>query len=658
MRPMIAAVALGLATMFTPAATLLAQDAKSDAVVVKAITPKFTAKTEEEIRALAASWNTAISAFDKPALRELYRAQDRAAVDTMPPKEVVNARIQINKVERINESAARIDYLRVWKEPKAGSLRGSLFAVLVDGKWQLSTAPIDTPIAASPAKPAEVTKAAVPPTKSATAVKPPLKGGAVVGGQPMPTKPHSRPAQTAQSVATPAPQAVATNRVKDIYAEVGRVQIVKLPFAINRVAVGDPVIADFTVVSPREIYILGKTVGTTNMVLWEKSGRSHVINASVSIDLVPLRETLRRTFPGERDISVSAASGSVLVSGSVADTLVADAVLRLADAYIDNLNNYMNRALTVEKLPRTNPSRTEVSNQIIRENDTRSTSFRVVNMLRVRDAQQVMLEVRIAEVSKTLLESLGFNFSSLAKGRVDSALSGNQFDGADVSSISSRIISSNAALGSLSYLISGKRGTVVNIDAQKNDELVKILAEPTIVAMSGKEGSFLSGGKIFLPVPSSANQTPGLVEQEFGVRLRFLPTVLDGGRISLRVDPEVSELVSRDPVLINARKVSSTVQLRDGETLVIGGLMRNNVKEVINAFPVLGELPILGALFRSTEFVNDKTELVIVVSPSLVKGTEAMPMLPTDNFQTPSRPELFIEGRMEGRGVATPRADR
>lgn len=208
--------------------------------------------------------------------------------------------------------------------------------------------------------------------------------------------------------------------------------------------------------------------------------------------------------------------------------------------------------------------------------------------------------------------------------------------------------------------------TGAQFDLSKTDGLIKILAAPTIMAVSGQEGSFLVGGKVFLPVQSTSNGTATvtLQEQDYGVGLKFVPTVLDKGRINLKVAPEVSEL-SKEPVTVVSsgtttvlptfftRKVSTTVQLGHGESLVIGGFFRNNVTETVNAIPLLGQLPILGALFRSSEFRSDQTELVVVVRPTLVEGTVKQPPLPTDNFIQPSRAEFFLEGRLEGRPPVT-----
>jgi pilus assembly protein CpaC len=269
-----------------------------------------------------------------------------------------------------------------------------------------------------------------------------------------------------------------------------------------------------------------------------------------------------------------------------------------------------------------------------------------VNLLQVAAAQQVMLEVKIAEVSKALIDKLGVG------------IQGGPSSGSVTTSILSSFLVGNLG-GNLS--ITRASGSGVYLDAEKKESLVKVLAEPNVMAISGQEGSFLAGGKILIPVAQDALGRIALEEKEFGVGLRFTPTVLSGGRINLRVSPEVSEL-SRDGVgigngttqarailpLITTRRASTTVQLADGQSFAIGGLIKNNSNANIKAFPVLGELPVIGALFRSTDFQNDKTELVFVVTPRLVKPLPLPNKLPTDGLRDPSRKELFIDGKLEG----------
>jgi pilus assembly protein CpaC len=274
---------------------------------------------------------------------------------------------------------------------------------------------------------------------------------------------------------------------------------------------------------------------------------------------------------------------------------------------------------------------------------------RVINLLKVSAPQQVMLEVKVAEVSRTLLDKLGSQFNWTGT------------SGSWAYSIVSDFFGSNASS------ISGTKGPgkLFSFDAEKQDGLIKILAEPTIVAISGQEGSFLAGGKIFIPTASTsagAGSFPviTLTEKEFGVGLKFTPTVLDGGLINLKVAPEVSELSQTGSpfTTINGvtsvlpsftmRRSETTIQLHDGQSFVISGLIKSNVTETVKRFPILGEIPVLGALFRSSEFQTDKTELMFLVTARLVKPVSQEVALPTDSFIPPTRGEFFLEGKMEG----------
>jgi pilus assembly protein CpaC len=276
---------------------------------------------------------------------------------------------------------------------------------------------------------------------------------------------------------------------------------------------------------------------------------------------------------------------------------------------------------------------------------------RIVNMMSTGSPQQVMIEVKVAEVSKSLIDKLGVQFSgSRTNGNWTYNLLANFLSGG------------NGAIGAAKTV---GNAIGVTLDAEKDDGMVKVLAEPNIMAISGQEGRFNAGGKIFIPV-SQANSNGGttitLEEKEFGVSVRFRPTVLDGGRINLEMVTEVSDL-NRDGIGIVAsgvtgtailpsftsRKAATTVQLIDGQSFAIGGLIKNNTTANVKAFPVLGELPVVGALFRSTEFQADKSELVFVVTPRLVKPLPANYTLPTDNYREPNRNDLMLNGRIEGR---------
>ncbi|NMG43071.1 type II and III secretion system protein family protein [Aromatoleum toluvorans] len=463
------------------------------------------------------------------------------------------------------------------------------------------------------------------------------------------------------AIAAKTPPAKAPDRgVETVYAEsaeigpamnlmLGKSTLLRLPGAIDRISVGNPNVADVTLISARELYLLGKTVGSTNVILWRKGGATTIVDVSVNVDAGRLQSRIHELLPGEQGIRVTTAAESIVLTGEVSSSLRAEEAVSIAEAYVRNLN----RGLV---LPVVAGGGQVASGTTISVGESRSTTgavraagSQVVNMMRVSAPQQVMLEVKVAEISKTLLDKLGaeFRFSTTGGNWTYSIINSLLTDSAGVLT----------AIKSPTKLLA--------IDAEKRDGLLKILAEPNIVAISGQEGSFLAGGKIFIPV-ARANATTGgttitLEEKEFGVGLKFTPTVLDGGRINLKVAPEVSELSQTGSPFttidgttailpsFTVRRAQTTVQLIDGQSFAIAGLIKNNVTESVKRFPGLGEIPILGALFRSSEFQTDRSELMFVITPRLVKPLAANYALPTDNFVPPSRGEFFLEGRMEGR---------
>jgi pilus assembly protein CpaC len=403
---------------------------------------------------------------------------------------------------------------------------------------------------------------------------------------------------------------------------------------------------DITLLSPSELFVLGKRAGAMNLVLQSGDGRCAVKDIVVTLDIGALQAKIGELLPGEPDIKVSAAENTVIVSGVVKNALDLEQTLNLAGSYVDGK--------------------------------------KVVNMLRVASPQQVMLEVKIAEVSKTLLDKFGLDFSRMvtsANGLTTSVISGiiggksavlGQFN----PNIAGGAITGNAAVtatGESSGAIAstnliGRGATLLGIDAQKKDGLVRVLAEPNIMSVSGQQASFLSGGKIFIPIAQNNNNGGGttitLEEKEFGVGLKFLPTVLDGARINLKLVSEVSELSQTGSPFASfngvtailpsmaTRRADTTVQLNDGQSFAIAGLIRNNVTESVNRFPGLGEVPILGALFRSTEFQNNQTELLFVITPRLVKPLSDSPTLPTDNHVPPTSADVLFMGKAEGSAPA------
>jgi pilus assembly protein CpaC len=464
---------------------------------------------------------------------------------------------------------------------------------------------------------------------------------------------------------------------KEITLSTGKSSLLRLPFPAARVAVGDAKIADVILLNPSEIYMLGKTTGSTNLIVWNRANQASVIDITVGLDTTGLRQQFTELFPNERDIRITVSGNSLILSGTVADAVRAAQIVSVASAYLTR-NRSSGGAngsggaggqgggtpdAAVQGGGASGASGAAAGAAYQAATDPLSglqqggsgNNGRVVNMLSVAAPQQVMLEVKIAEVSKTLVDQLGASVG----------LNGSR--GSWTYTLLSNLLSGNP---SKIDAFNNKSGKFVTFDAQKNDGLVKVLAEPTVMAISGQEASFLAGGKIFIPVAqsnTSGNNQVTLEEKEYGIAVRFTPTVLDGGRINLRVTPEVSEL-NREGIGISAtgttatavlpsfttRRASTTVQLYDGQSFAIGGLIKNNVTSSIKAFPGLGEIPIFGALFRSSDFQNDRTELVFIVTPHLAQPLPPNPKLPTDEYIQPSRFDFFLNGKLEGRQPAAP----
>jgi pilus assembly protein CpaC len=441
-----------------------------------------------------------------------------------------------------------------------------------------------------------------------------------------------------------------------MHLSVGKSTLLRLPGIIDRISVGDPTVADVTLISGRELYLLGKTIGATNIIIWRKYSPTTIIDVTVGLDAALLQASLRELMPQERDIRVSTAADSVVLYGSVSSSIKAEQAVAVASAFARRFGT----GIATPVLAGDQAMQPGQPIQITRQQGqggqggsamggagAAGAQMRVVNMLQVSNAQQVMLEVTVAEISKALVDRLGFGLDG-------TRTSGNWRYG----------IVSNFLSGSSGVLGASRGASILNLDAEKRDGLVRVLAEPNIVALSGQEASFLAGGRVFIPVSQPGANTGAptvtLQEKEFGVGLKFTPTVLDGDRINLQVAPEVSELSQTGSsfTTINGntsvlpsfttRRAQTSVQLRDGQSFVIAGLIRNNVTETVRRFPILGEVPILGALFRSSEFQNDRSELMFIVTPRLVKPLPDSPALPTDQWVPPNRVEFFLDGKMEG----------
>lgn len=376
-----------------------------------------------------------------------------------------------------------------------------------------------------------------------------------------------------------------------------------------------PGVADVEVMllSPTDLFFRGRQAGTMNVVLQDASGACYIKDVIVTVDASALQGKLRELLPDERGVRVLSADKSIVLTGQISSAQRLDDLMNLALAYGGD-------------------------------------SKRIVNLLRVGSSHQVMLEVKIAEVSKTLLDRLGASVGAFR------ASSGGNYN----YSLISDFLSGGAGL--VEALKVGRYA--IRVDGQKDDGLVRVLAEPNIMAISGQQASFLSGGKIFIPVAQApaagtGTSTITLEEKEFGVGVKFTPIVLGDGRVSLKLVSEVSDLMQTGSPFtavngvtavlpsMRVQRADTTVQLNDGQSLVIAGLIKNNVTEAIKRFPGLGEVPVMGALFRSSEFQTDQTELMFVVTPRLVQPLAGPVRVPTDNHVVPTRAEVYLNGSLE-----------
>lgn len=483
------------------------------------------------------------------------------------------------------------------------------------------------------------------------------------------------PAIAADGDDTTGPQRLTTGATLDMSVLLFKSRIVSLAAPVGRASVGNPDIADIVVIRPTEIYVLGKDIGTTNVFLWDRDNNSlGSLNIEVTHDLSSLKSKLHQLLP-DQNIAVHSAQRSVVLTGSVPDAVTMSAAVRLAEGYLAQVQT----AKKAEQFEQDSQSKREDK-----------AVGQVINLLQIGGAQQVMLEVKVAEIARTEVKRLQARFNSAGKG---SPWSGGGVNGGatfpdlifepehvripaldgiapagpviDEFAPTDMVIENQGLFAS--YL---SKNFIFNmaIDAAKQKGLAKILAEPTLTTLTGQEAKFLSGGEFPIPVPNGLNGIT-IEFKEFGVGLKFLPVVLNSGHINLRINVSVSELSDCSSVSLQStsttrtffvpclekRDASGTIELGDGQTMGLAGLINDNLREVVTKFPGLGSMPVLGALFRSQQFRKGETELVILVTPRLAKPLPAgRPRLPTDSFVEPTDSEFYWLGKSEGkaRGAA------
>lgn len=413
---------------------------------------------------------------------------------------------------------------------------------------------------------------------------------------------------------------------------VNKSQVLRSDRPYTRALIGNPEIADVLPLTNQSLYVLGKKAGTTSLTLYDRGNMLiAVVDVVVGPDVTSVKRQLSELLPTS-DVGARISNDSIVLEGIVPNGPAADRAVQIAETYAPG---------------------------------------KVVNLLSVGSSQQVMLEVRFSEVKRSTLKQIGAGFFvGSDSGKFNGAVGGNASltPGPNgVGELGLGAISESFGILTRSFRAFGANFEAA-FDALERQGAVTTLAEPTLVALSGETASFLAGGEFPVPVAQSSAGGAGsgagggvssaitVQWKPFGVSLAFTPTVLADGLINLLVEPEVSSIDPTASIVVNnltipglqTRRAKTMVELRDGETFMMAGLIRRDFSDTVRQFPVLGSIPIIGSLFRSTGFNREETELVILVTPRLVRPVLAGSLKsPTDRVKPPTEADLFLFGRTD-----------
>ena len=419
-------------------------------------------------------------------------------------------------------------------------------------------------------------------------------------------------------------------------------QTVTLDRPFGRAMIGSAEIADIMPISDRVIYVLGKKMGTTSLTIYDRGGRViTIVDVAVGPDVVTLRRQLAELMPGE-NISARISNDAVVLSGVVSSAVAAQNAVQIAGTYAGE---------------------------------------KVVNMMGVGSSQQIMLEVRFSEINRQSGKDIGVRSAFRnGSGSWDGVL-GNGAQLVPDPETGEGVLGLGAIADSFGILRHSFNIGGLNIlgvlDSLESKGMAKTLAEPTLIALSGEKASFLAGGEFPIPVVQSGSGGGGggggggngggqgisIEFKPFGVSLGFTPTILADGVINLVVEPEVSSIDPSASIVLNditipglqTRRASTTLELRDGESFAIAGLIRQDFSTTVRQVPLLGSIPIIGSLFRSSGFKRGETELLIVVTPRLIQPIRPNQVaLPTDRVGDPTELDLFLLGRTDNAVPAIP----
>lgn len=481
----------------------------------------------------------------------------------------------------------------------------------------------------------------------------------------------------------------------------GKSAIIDLPADARDVLISNPEIADATVRTSRRAYVVGRRLGQTNIFFFDAQGRQIAsVDIRVEPDTVALNELLRRLGPETRVVA-EALNGSVVLTGTARSAAEADRARMLAETFMSASGGSTSSGGGSSGVAPTNATASTVRNA------------QIVNLIQVQGSEQVLLRVRVVEMSRTLVRQLGINanydeminqligeddFLNLAtsngfsiNGRVLGGLTAaggvaeNILRPSSVTypsgAVNPNITTGQAGVGGYSVdpttgqitygpaRIENASRTDATIQAFERAGLLRVLAEPNLTAISGEAARFLAGGEFPVPVNSDRGQI-SVEFKPFGVGLAFTPVVMSGGRISLRIATEVSELTSDGAIstgdvpirnadgtttvirginipALQVRRAETTLEMSSGSSMVLAGLIQERTRHALEGVPGVMNTPVLGSLFRSRDFVNNETELVIIVTPYLVRATSPENIrTPADGFRNPSEGESLLSGRL------------
>ncbi|WP_375739117.1 type II and III secretion system protein family protein [Pseudomonas boanensis] len=466
---------------------------------------------------------------------------------------------------------------------------------------------------------------------------------------------HPAPLIAAES--GPVVSAMPAANTSSIQVPIYKSRVLHTRAPVKRISVGNPEIADILITTPTQLYLLGRSLGSTNVLLWDGSNRLiDSLDLDVVHDLSGLKDKLHQLMPNER-IEVFSAQGSLVLRGQVSSAAVMDTAVKVAKTYAAQTASVVQGEGSEAKA-------------------TPAQTLDVINLLSVGGTQQVMLEVKVAEMQRSLFKSIDVRFNALDFGSSSRWSTGGFNNGDGLGFDADGNVNPTTLFGNgkgfLAQFLSDEFLFNVVLEAAKDNGSAKVLAEPTLTTLSGQQAEFISGGEF--PVPITEDDGITIEFKEFGVGVKFLPVVLDAGRINLNLNVSVSELSNANSLVLDTgldsvlgdgvaqiipsltkRSAQSTVELGNGQTIAIAGLISENTRDFVSRFPGLGDLPVLGHLFRSQQFQNGETELVILVTPHLAKPVDAKAVrLPTEKFVEPSDVDFYLLGKTKGREAGRP----